>query len=54
MSHPAKTADCRDFFMTKALMEMGKVKKQGHKYQNMTSSFQYQQMLKKKTAEKKS
>ena len=52
VSHPAKTDDCRDFFMTKALMEMGKVKK--HKYQNMTSSFQYQQMLKKKTAEKKS
>ena len=48
VSHPAKTADCRDFFMTKALMEMGKVKKEGHKYQNVTSAFQYKQMLKKK------
>ena len=50
VSHPAKTTGCRDFFMSKALLEMGKIKE--HKYENETSFHSYQQKMKKKKDEK--
>ena len=45
VSHPVKRADCRDFLMSKALIELGKVKEQGHKYENVTLR-QYNEMIK--------
>ena len=39
ISHPVKKAVYRDFLMSKALIEMGKVEKRGHKYENVTFLF---------------
>ena len=49
VSHPVKTEKYRDFLMGKALIEMGKVKERGHKYENVTSLTQYNEMIKTET-----
>ena len=48
VSHPAKTTECRDFLMTKANIEMGRLPKGQYKYENETSVWHYKQKLKRK------
>ena len=48
VSHPVKTEDCREFMMDKLFIEMGKIKKQGHKFENVKSLVQYKEEKKKK------
>lgn len=44
VSHPAKKSGCRDFLMTKANLEMGKIK--DHIYAKEVSYFEYQKKTK--------
>ena len=46
LSNPVEEKDCADFLMSKAKIEMGKLKK-GHKYEDVESLGSYREMLKK-------